>query len=653
PKEAPSTIAIETMMEEYEQDIPNAEIGVFVESVSEALAVKARIAALPFVKEVLWLDDQSDLAVPLELMDPDTVGGFYKNGMALYHVTLDEEAKAMDVLVELQELVGPEGAVRGQVVETANMQRGVLVEIKSIVAVAVPLAFLILIIATKSWFEPVLFMVVIFVGVLLNMGTNVVFKDVSFITQAVASVLQLAVSMDYAIFLLRRFSDYREQGLSIEEAIKEAMVKSFIPISSSALTTFFGFLALVFMRFRIGPDLGIVLAKGVVFSLFSVFFLLPVLAVYSYKIIDKTTHRSFLPSFKGFSRLVIRIGIPVMILFALVLVPAYIGQKSNHFLYGSQNFPKGSREARDVEYLNREFGENMQMVLLVPKGQWAVEEKLSDDLSALPEMKSVVGYVTQVGTSIPPDLLPDRVLSMLFSDHYSRLILIAESPGESPETYELAEKIRAMADEAYPEGGTHLAGANFVLLDMKTTINKDLIIVNGLAILAIALVIMLAFRSLALPLILVLTIELSVWINLAIPYMTGTPLNFIGYLIVSTVQLGATVDYGILMAQHYLDYRKTHDRKESARMTVQTVAGSIIPPALILAAAGFTLNIISSISVVSELGSVLGRGALTSLVLVLFLLPNLLRLFDRFIEKTTWKQKFLPDRHSYRRKKEA
>ncbi len=279
-----------------------------------------------------------------------------------------------------------------------------------------------------------------------------------------------------------------------------------------------------------------------------------------------------------------------------------------------------------------------------------MEEKLSDDLSALPEMKSVVGYVTQVGTSIPPDLLPDRVLSQLFSDHYSRLILIAESPGESPETYELAEKIRAMADEAYPGGGTHLAGANFVLLDMKTTINKDLIIVNGLA---IALVIMLAFRSLVLPLILVLTIELSVWINLAIPYMTGTPLNFIGYLIVSTVQLGATVDYGILMAQHYLDYRKTLDRKESARMTVQAVAGSIIPPALILAAAGFTLNIISSISVVSELGSVLGRGALTSLVLVLFLLPNLLRLFDRFIEKTTWKQKFLPDRHSYRRKKEA
>ncbi len=649
PKSAPSTIAINSMMEAYEQDIPNAEIGVPVESISQALEKKEAILALPYVKEALWLDDQADLAIPLDLLDQQLVQGFYKEDMALFHVTLDSDVKAMDVLNELQDLAGPDGAVRGGVVETANMQKGVTVEITQIVIVAVPLAFVVLLIATKSWFEPVLFMIVIFVGVLLNMGTNVIFKDVSFITQAVGAVLQLAVSMDYAIFLLHRFSDFREEGYSIEEAMKLAIVKSFSPVSSSALTTFFGFLTLVFMRFQIGPDLGIVLAKGIVFSLFSVFLLLPVLAMYTYKLIDRTTHKSLLPTFKKFSRLIIRIGIPVMIASALILVPAYLAQKSNHFLYGSNTFPKGSREARDVEMLDQRFGENMQMVLLAPRGQWAVEEKLAQDLMALPEMRSVVGYVNQVGTSIPPDILPERIISQLVSEDYSRLILIAESPVESPETYALAETIREMVDQAYPEGGAHLAGANFVLLDMKTTINQDMIIVNGLAILAIGLVIMIAFRSIALPLLLVLTIELSVWINLAIPYLTGTPLNFIGYLVISTVQLGATVDYGILMAQHYLDHRIHHNRKEAAKRTVQSVAGSIIPPALILAAAGFTLYAVSSISVVSELGSVLGRGALTSLASVLFLLPNLLRLFDRFIEKTTWKAKFLPDRHSYGR----
>lgn len=649
PKDVASTVAIETMMDEYQQDIPNVEVGIPDLTISEALEAKASLAALPFVKEVLWLDDQLDLAKPLDLHDQKVVEGFYKEGMALYHITVDEDAKAQDVLTRLQELAGPDGAVRGQVVETAHMQRAITLEITRITLIAVPIALIILLAATKSWFEPALFLIVIFVGVLLNMGTNVIFKDVSFITQAVGSILQLAVSMDYAIFLLHRFSDYREEGYPIAEAMKMAIVKSFAPILSSALTTFFGFLMLIFMRFRIGPDLGIVLAKGVLFSLFSVFILLPVLAVYTYKLIDKTTHRSFLPSFKGFSRLVAKIGIPLMIAAALVIVPAYIGQRSNHFLYGAQTYPQDSREARDAEALDARFGENMQMVLLVPKGEWAAEEQLAEDLLDLPQMKSVVGYVTQVGNGIPPDLLPDRLISALISDHYSRMILIAESPAESPETYELAETIRAMADQAYPDQETHLAGANFVLLDMKTTINQDLSIVNGLAILAIALVIMLTFRSLALPALLVLTIELSVWINLAIPYLTGTPLNFIGYLVISTVQLGATVDYGILMAQHYMDHRRLLNRKEAAMRTVQTVAGSIIPPALILASAGFVLSFVSSISVVSELGGVLGRGALTSLVMVLFLLPNLLRLFDRFIEKTTMKVQFLPDPHSYRR----
>ena len=649
PKDAPSTIAIDTMLEEYEQDIPNAEIAVPNLSISEALSMKEKLASLSYVQEVLWLDDQVDLATPLALLDQKLVEGFYKDGVALYHVTLEEDSKAIDIVAELQELAGPDGAVRGQVVETANMQRGVNVEISRVLLVAVPVAIIILLFATTSWFEPILFMLVIFVGVVLNMGTNIVFDNISFITQAVGGVLQLAVSMDYAIFLLHRFRDYRQEGLSVEEAMKHAITKSFSPVSSSALTTFFGFLALVFMRFRLGPDLGIVLAKGVILSLLSVFFLLPVLAVYTYKIIDKTTHRSLLPSFKGLSRWVVRIGVPLMIIAALAIVPAFIGQRSNDFLYGSQSFPKGSREARDVAYMNEHFGENMQMVLLAPKGQWAAEERLAEDLLALPEMKSVVGYVTQVGTAVPPELIPDRVLSDLISDRYSRLILVAESPAESPQTYELAEKIRSMTEEAYPKGDALLAGANFVLLDMKTTINKDLGIVNGLAVAAIFIVIMIAFRSLALPILLVLTIELSVWINLAIPYLTGTPLNFIGYLVISTVQLGATVDYGILMAQHYLEHRQLLNRKEATKKTIQTVAGSIIPPALILAAAGFTLYAVSSISVVSELGSVLGRGALISLVMVLFLLPNLFRLFDPFIEKTTWKMTFSSDRHSYRR----
>ncbi len=648
PKSAPSTIAVDQMGEAFTQAVPNAEVGYPVKSISEALDMKRKLESFDFVSEVLWMDDQLDLSVPVELLDKKTVEGFYKDGVALFHLTISDEVPAKEAVAQIQELIGESGSIRGNAVEQSFMQRAVTSEIATILAFMIPAAFLILLFATRSWFEPVLFMLVVFAGVLINMGLSSFAEDISFITQAVSSVLQLAVSMDYAIFLLHRFGDYRSEGLEPKEAMRLAIVKSFAPVSASAVTTFFGFLALIFMRFGIGKDLGLVLARGVIVSLVTVFLLLPALALLTYRLIDKTTHRSFLPSFKGLSRLVVKIAIPVVILALLAAVPAYLGQRANNFLYGGRAYPASSREGRDAEQLRKTFGNNMQMALLVPKGSWAKEKQLVKDLEALPEMKSVIGYVNMVGTGVPLDLLPDRVSSQFTSEKYSRIVLIADSPDESPETFDLAERIREIVDQAYAPAETHIAGANVVLLDMRTTITQDLPVVNGLAILAIFLVIMLTFRSLLIPLILVFTIELAVWINLSIPYITSTPLVFIGYLVISTVQLGATVDYGILMTQHYFDHRKKMGRKEASAITIQTVAGSIIPPALILSVAGYLLYLISSLQVVREIGHVLGRGALLSLLMILVLLPNLLRVFDRAIEKTTWKLNMLPDRQASR-----
>lgn len=644
PKDAPSTIAVEKMGEEFKESVPNAEVGYPVENLAEALAMKEKLQSLDFVDEVLWMDDQLDLAVPLDLHDEKIVEGFLKDGVALFQLTIADDVDVQKALTELEELVGEEGRIRGEVVEQSFMQRGVTSEMTTIIAVMIPAALIILLLSTRSWFEPILFMLVIAAGVLINMGLNSFAEDVSFITQAVSSVLQLAVSMDYAIFLLHRFGDYRAEGIEPKEAMRQAIVKSFAPISASALTTFFGFLALIFMRFGIGKDLGLVLARGVVVSLITVFLLLPSLALLSYKLIEKTTHRSLLPSFKGFSRVVTRAAVPIVILAILIAVPAYMGQRSNDFIYGGRSYPKDSRAGSDAAFLKDTFGDNMQMALLVPKGDLATEQELVKELEAQPEMKSVIGYVNMVGAGVPVEMLPERLISPLISENYSRIVLIADSPDESPETFELAERLRTIIDNAYPDGDAYLAGANVVLLDMKTTINHDMIIVNGLAILAIFLVIMVTFRSLVIPIVLVLAIELAVWINLAVPYITGTPLVFIGYLVISTVQLGATVDYGILMTQHYLDHRKVMGRKEASMKTIQTVAGSIIPPAFILSAAGYLLYLVSSIQVVKEIGHVLGRGAVLSLVIVLVLLPNLLYVCDRAIEKTTWKLRLLPDR---------
>ncbi len=652
PKDARSTVAIDKVRDEYTDNSPNLEVGIPCDTLTDALNYKKELQSLEHVHSVLWLDDQVDIGVPLALSNQKLVDGFYKEGMALFQVTVDtsEDVPELEFLTKLYDTIGDDAAVRGQLVEHAHMQSATTSEVTSIASSALPIAFVILLLSTTSWFEPVLFMVVIFSGVLLNMGTNLIFDDISFITQSIGAILQLAVSMDYGIFLLHRFSDYRAEGHDIKEAMKLAIEKSVAPVLASALTTIFGFLALVFMRFGIGFDLGLVLAKGVFFSLLSSFMLLPALTTLTYKLIDKTTHRSFMPSFKKPSRWIIKFCIPIMIAAAIVIAPAFLAQRSNRLLYGARTYPENSRQERDALLLEERFGNNVPMALLVPRGDWAREGRLVDELIDVPEIKSAIGYVTAVGRGIPNEILPERLMSPLLSEHYSRIILIADSPDEAPETFETAEKIRVIVDEAYPDGDTHLTGANMVLLDMRSTINKDILIVDGLAILAIALVILFTFRSLAIPMILVLTIELSIWINLAIPYLTGIPLNFIGFLVISTVQLGATVDYAILMTQHYLDHRLVLNRKDAAMRTIETVAGSIIPPALILASVCYVLYFSSSLAVVSEIGRVLGRGALTSLGMVLFLLPNFLRFFDPLIEKTTWKLKLLPDKHSYRRK---
>lgn len=644
PENADSTVALEKMQEEFGEALPNVEVAMPDMSVSDALAFKEKLLALDSVTGVLWLDDQLDLAVPLELQDQATVEGFYKDSVALYQVTADKD-NAAESLKSLREAAGEDGAVRGQIVELAEAQQATQSEVTKIMLFAVPIALVILVIATNSWLEPILFLLVVFVGVFINLGTNIIFTEVSFITQSVAAILQLAVTMDYAIFFLHRTNEYKAEGDPLDVAVKKSMKKSFQPVSSSAATTLFGFLALIFMRFKLGPDLGLVLAKGVVFSLITVFVLLPALIMLTYKLIEKTTHRPLLPSFRGLAKVVTKLAIPVLIIVALIIVPVFLGQRANNFLYGMGSYAEGSRAARDVTLINDKFGNNMQMALLLPRDQPAKEEILIDKLEELPEIKSVTSFISMSSAAIPPDLISEALTSQLLTDDYSRMIVVSNSPAESPETFALAEHIRELSAEIYNEGEeVYLVGENFVLTDMRDTIKEDNLIVNGLAILAVAIVIAIAFRSLSLPLLLVLTIEISIWINLAIPYFGGTSLNYIGYLIISTVQLGATVDYGILLTQHYLDNRQMMGRKEAAEKSVTDTAASLIAPGFILAAAGFVLARVSSITVVSELGLVLGRGALLSLFMVIFLLPNLLRIFDRFIEKTTRKANFMPDR---------
>ncbi|HHT24215.1 MAG TPA: MMPL family transporter [Clostridiaceae bacterium] len=638
PEDVPSTKALQELENSYELSIPNARAAFPVDSLQEALLIKEKLKESKGITQVLWLDDSVDLMVPLELQNQDTVEAFYTGEKALFQLTAETD-NAVEILEGIYQ-IDPEVAVTGQLADLANAQNAVQSEMLKIVTVMAPLVLIILIIGTHSWIEPFIFLFTIGVGIVLNMGTNIFLGEVSFITQAVGAVLQLAVSMDYAIFLLNRFNENRKQGYETETAMAMAMRKALTAIASSAMTTVFGFLALIFMRFRIGADLGIVMAKGIVLSFFSVMVFMPTLLLALYKLIDKTTHRSFLPDFKFLGKFVNKVKWPILILILLIAIPGFLGSRANHFIYGMGGLPTGSKMEQDKAAIEEEFGVQQQMALLVPKGNIQKELKVQDDLENTQNVLSVISYVNTVDKAIPLEVIDDQALEMIVSDDYTQFIITGEVASEGEASFALVKEVRQIGEEAYGDQ-YHLVGENVVMLDMKNTIEADDIVVNGLAILAIALVILLAFRSFSLPFILVLTIEIAIWINLSIPYFTGSSLSYIGYLIISTVQLGATVDYAILYTEHYLDNRTKLHKRNALIQSIRESVPSLLPPAMILTLAGFALNITSTLTIVKELGLVLGRGAILSLFMVIFILPGFLYLFDKIVEKTSYKRTFL------------
>lgn len=635
PDDAASTRALEVMDEEYSQSVPNMRVLVYGVSIPQALAYKEKIADVDGVEEVNWLDDAVDIYEPLELAEQKTVEDWYKDGNALFSVTVDEK-KQDSVIPAVREIIGEENCMSGTAVTSVLAPVNTSVEVQQIMFLAVPIIFLILILTTNSWFEPVLFMITIGVAILINRGTNLMFGTVSFVTNAAGSVLQLAVSMDYSIFLLHRFSENREEGLPVEKAMIEAVKQSVGSILSSGLTTVTGFLALVLMRFKIGPDMGWVMSKAIVLSLVSVLCFLPALAISTYRLIDKTQHRTFVPKFDKFAGLVMKLRIPVLALVIVILPVSFLGQMKNDFFYGGSQVysTQATQMGRDMEAIDKMFGSSNPVVLMVPKGDMEKEIAMNEELKKLDCVTSVVSYVNSVGNAIPSSFLPSETVSRLYSAHYSRFVITMEAEEKDPDWYEKVNDIRNIGEKYYGDK-IQYAGDLVSTEDLKTTITQDNAKVNFLAIAFVFCILLVNFKSLSLPVILTLVIESSIWINLGIPYFRGQTLFYIGYLIISTVQLGATIDYAILFSDRYMDFRKTFPKKEAAFMTLRTCTISILTSAAVLTLAGVILGKVSTNGVLSQLGILIGRGAALSFVLVIFVLPTLLILFDGVIRRTT------------------
>lgn len=630
PPESPSTQALNLMEQEYDGGIPNARVMVSDVTVPQALEYKEKISAVDGVTDVTWLDDTESVTVPLETLDSDTVETYYKDGNALFSVTIDD-GKRIEAVESIREIIRDDNAITGSAVSTAVATTSTVNEISQIAVIAVAFVLFVLILTTTSFAEPFLVMIGLGIAIVINAGSNLMFGEISFVTNAAGNILQLAVSLDYSVFLLHRFAECRETTSDPKEAMVQALTMSTTSILSSGLTTVIGFLALCLMQFQIGPDLGLALAKGVALSLITVFTFMPSLILCTYKLIDKTMHRSFMPSFRGFGKFVNHVMMPLVIVFVMLIAPCYLASNSNSFYYGSSHiFGSSTQLGADTQKIEDTFGKRDTYVLIVPKGSHATEKELSEALHEISEVKSVLSYVDTVGETIPEQYLDSVTLSKLNSDNYTRMVLTVEAAYEGDKTFALVEKIRDTAQGYYPDTW-YLAGEGVSTYDLMDTVTSDMVKVNFVAIGAVFLVLLLTMKSLVVPIILVLSIETAIWINLAIPYFTDQSIFYIAYLIISSIQLGATVDYAILFTDRYREMRETYAKKQAIVETVSAVAVSILTSASVLTVVGFLLGIVSTHGLLSQLGYFLGKGTLCSLAIVLFVLPGLLYLFDKLV----------------------
>ncbi|MFS0862289.1 efflux RND transporter permease subunit [Fredinandcohnia sp. 179-A 10B2 NHS] len=642
PDDAQSTQALDVMENEFKASVPNTRVMIPDVTLQEALTYKDELSAIDGVSDVLWLDDVIDLKTPLEMADEETVETYYKNGNALFTIGV-RAGDEVEITDAIYELIGENGAIAGEAINTATSQKMAGNESLYAAILLVPIIIFILVISTTSWIEPLLFLTAIGVSVLINLGTNIFIGEVSFVTQSVAPILQLAVSLDYAVFLLHSFNDYRKTTNNPEEAMQLAMKKSFPAITASAATTFFGFIALTFMNFEIGSDLGLNLVKGIVLSFVSVMIFLPALTLWLYKWIDKTDHKSFVPSFAGIGKFMLKLRIPSLIIVGAILIPAFLAQSNTSFTYGLGELPESSRAGSDFVKIKEAFGEATPLVLLVPRGEVAKETDLVNELGELDYVTSVIAYVNMVGSVIPPEYLDESVTNEFYSKNYSRIIINTNQGTEGEIPFGIVEKVQKTAENYYGDKALSL-GESVTLFDIKTTVTRDNIVVNTLTIGTIALVLLVTFKSISFPVVLLLTIQSSVWINLSIPYFTNSSLVFVGYLIVSTVQLAATVDYAILLTEEYQHNRKELPALKAIMKTLDQKTFSISISAAILSSVGFILWITSSNPIVSSIGLLLGRGALLAFVMVVLLLPALLVVFDKLIKKTTYQANYYEEK---------
>lgn len=604
------------------------------------LALKNEILKVEGVSSVIWVDTLADIGIPADAL-PDVLKNIFysadgtKTMMLVRYDPAGGEGSDLKAIAQIKTLLGENAFMSGLSVIVDDTREICDSQAPLYIAVAVALALAVMALMMESWFQPLIVLLSLGIAVLYNMGTNFFLGEISFITQCVAAVLQLGVTMDYSIFLIDRYSEEKEHYPTREEAMAAAVTKSFAALAGSSLTTVFGFLALCFMHLKLGFDIGFVMAKGVLFGILTVVFVLPSIVLIFEKQILKYRHRSFIPDLTKVNVFTLKHKKAFALIFLLLLAPSYLIQK-NIDLYYSMNkaLPGYLTSMQGFEKLKNDFDMACTQFVIVDDSIPAAKlMEMEKKLENMDGVSSLLAYNSIVGPAIPDDILPDEIMQLCKQDGLQLFLVNSKFDPATPELTAQLQQMEQIVKSYDPNA--YITGEGAIEQGLIDTTDRDFAVTAALSVAAIFILIAIVFKSVTLPIILVLSIELAIWLNLSLSVIMGKEASFVDPTVINCIQLGATVDYAILLTTRFREELRFAPKQEAMLKAVKMAQQSIFQSAAVFFAATFGVYVVCDIYIVRGMCALLARGAIISeIVIVLFLAP-LLVVCEGFIAKTT------------------
>ena len=603
-------------------------------------ALEDKFSEVPHVKDVLWYDDVADISLPVEMIPKDLREAFFKGNATMMLVLFDDTTSSdnsMEAVEEMRKIADEQCFISGMTGVVADIKNLALKELPIYVVIAALLSLLVLELTSGSFVVPVLFLISIGLAILYNLGSNIFLGETSYITKALTAVLQLGVTMDYSIFLLNSYEENKRRFPGEKErAMGHAIANTFKSVAGSSVTTIAGFIALCVMTFALGRDLGIVMAKGVLIGVICCVTILPSLVLVFDKAIEKTQHRHLLNNMDRPSTFITKHYKAWILIFLVLLFPAIYGNNHTEIYY---NIAESLPDTLDSNVANATLKEdfdmsNIHMVLMDKNMDSLDKQKMFDQIDQVEGVKWTISKNSLIGPSVPDSMIPSDIKSMLQSDDYEIAFICSEYESATDQVNEQIAQIDQIV-KLYDTTGMVIGEAP-LMKDLQDVTDTDLIRVNALSIIAIFIIIMIVFKSISLPIILVAVIEFAIMVNMAIPYYQGTSLPFVASIVIGAIQLGATVDYAMLMTTRYQKERQRgKDKMEAISIAHKISMPSIISSGLSFFAATFGVACYSQVEMIGSICTLLARGAIISMIVVILVLPAMFMIFDKVICKTS------------------